>query len=153
MNVADTGKQGSAPDDRRRPIGYWLKHLDRLIEAAFERALAGERLTRRHWQTLSTLRGRPATLSGLAEELAPFLADDPHGHRPVVDDLVSRRWVERDDDDRLRLTAAGSDAHAALLARIGATRQTLALGVTEEEYRTVIDVLQRMASNLEQEAR
>jgi hypothetical protein len=24
----------------RRPIGYWLKHLDGLIEAAFDRALA-----------------------------------------------------------------------------------------------------------------
>jgi len=26
-------------EPERRPIGYWLKHLDRLIDEAFERAL------------------------------------------------------------------------------------------------------------------
>jgi hypothetical protein len=30
---------------RERPIGWWLKHLDGLIEAAFDRALATERLS------------------------------------------------------------------------------------------------------------
>jgi hypothetical protein len=38
---------------RERPIGWWLKHLDGLIEAAFDRALATERLSRRHWQTVT----------------------------------------------------------------------------------------------------
>ena len=28
----------------RRPIGYWLKHLDRLIEQSFERTLGAEGL-------------------------------------------------------------------------------------------------------------
>jgi hypothetical protein len=37
---------------RERPIGWWLKHLDGLIEAAFDRALATER-PRRHWQTVT----------------------------------------------------------------------------------------------------
>ena len=32
---------------QQRPIGYWLKHLDRLIDQAAERALAEEHLTRR----------------------------------------------------------------------------------------------------------
>jgi len=32
----------------RRPIGYRLKHLDGLIEAAFEPTLAGQGVTRRH---------------------------------------------------------------------------------------------------------
>ena len=44
-----------------RPIGYWLKHLDRLIEATFDRTLADVGLGRRHWQTLNTLAGGPAT--------------------------------------------------------------------------------------------
>lgn len=39
----------------RRPIGYWLKHLDGLIEAAFSRTLAGQGVTRRHWQALKIL--------------------------------------------------------------------------------------------------
>jgi hypothetical protein len=42
-------------EENRRPIGYWLKHLDRLIEDTFERTLSMEGLTRRHWQVLNTL--------------------------------------------------------------------------------------------------
>ena len=29
-------------EQNRRPIGYWLKHLDRLIEDTFERTLGTE---------------------------------------------------------------------------------------------------------------
>ena len=59
----------------RRPIGYWLKHLDRLIEGNFERTLASEGLTRRHWQALNTLRTRPSTRAEIAAALAPFLGE------------------------------------------------------------------------------
>jgi hypothetical protein len=47
--------------DDRRPIGYWLKHLDSMIEGTFERTLASEGLTRRHWQVLNTLHTQPST--------------------------------------------------------------------------------------------
>jgi hypothetical protein len=43
-----------------RPIGYWLKRLDRAIEDGFDRDLASWSLTRRHWQILNTLSGGPA---------------------------------------------------------------------------------------------
>jgi hypothetical protein len=42
-----TDEEGTMSEDRR-PIGYWIKHLDGLIEAAFERTLAGQGVTRRH---------------------------------------------------------------------------------------------------------
>jgi len=135
--------------DDRRPIGYWLKHLDRLIEGAFELTLASEDLTRRHWQVLNTLHTGPSTHAEIADALAPFLIDEPGAAREVVDDLVAKGWVEPGQDDRLALTATGIRAHAALLERVTATRQLLVRGVTEDEYRAVIDVLRRMAANLE----
>ena len=135
--------------DDRRPIGYWLKHLDRLIEGTFERTLASEGLTRRHWQALNTLRARPSTHAEIAAALAPFLAGDPGAERRVVDDLVARGWVKPGRNDLLELTAEGVGAHAALHERVAATRQALLRGVTEDEYRAVIDVLRRMAENLE----
>jgi hypothetical protein len=49
-----TDEEETMSEDRR-PIGYWLKHLDGLIEAAFSRTLAGQGVTRRHWQALKTL--------------------------------------------------------------------------------------------------
>jgi hypothetical protein len=63
-------------DQDRRPIGYWLKHVDRLIEGAFDRTLADERLTRRHWQVLNTLQASPASRAEIGKALEPFLVDD-----------------------------------------------------------------------------
>jgi DNA-binding MarR family transcriptional regulator len=133
----------------RRPIGYWLKRLDRLIEEHFERTLAGEGVTRRQWQALNTLHQRPSTQAELAEALQPFLVDDPGAGRRVIHELVVRGWVRQGEGDRLALTPAGAGAHAGLLERIQATRQLLVRGVTHEEYLAAIDVLRRMAENLE----
>ena len=36
--------------DSERPIGHWLKKLDRLIDAQFERQLGEAGLSRRQWQ-------------------------------------------------------------------------------------------------------
>jgi hypothetical protein len=91
----------------RRPIGYWLKRLDGLIEEHFERTLAGEGVTRRQWQALNTLHQRPSTQAELTEALQPFLVDDPGAGRRVVDELVARGWVRRGEGDRLGLTQAG----------------------------------------------
>lgn len=49
----------------------------------------------------------------------------------------------------MELIPAGAGAHAGLLERIQATRQLLVRGVTQEEYLATIDVLRRMAENLE----
>ena len=129
--------------------GYWLKRLDGLIEENFERTLAGDGVTRRQWQALNTLHQRPSTQAELAEALQPFLVDDPRADRRVIDELVARGWVRQGEGDRLELTPAGAGAHAGLLERIQATRQLLVRGVTQEEYRAAIDILRRMAENLE----
>ena len=133
----------------RRPIGYWLKHLDGLIEAAFERTLTSKGVTRRHWQALNTLHERPSTQAAVADALAPFLADDPGADERVIDELVTRGWVERGEGKVLKLTPVGTRVHAALLRQIQATRQLLMRDVTQEEYLAVVDVLRRMAANLE----
>ena len=133
----------------RRPIGYWLKHLDGLIEENFECTLAGEGATRRQWQALNTLHERPSTQAEIAEALKPFLVDDPGADRRVIDELIVRGWVRQGEGDLLELTPAGAGAHAGLLERIQTTRQLLVRGVTQEEYLAAIDVLRRMAENLE----
>jgi DNA-binding MarR family transcriptional regulator len=138
--------------DERRPIGYWLKHLDRLIEDAFERALASEGLTRRHWQVLNTLRTRPSGSAEIADALAPFLGDDPGAGGRVIDDLVVRGWVESRQNELLSLTEEGIQAQAAMLQLVAVTRQVLVEGISEDEYRATIDVLRRMVANLERAA-
>ena len=58
-----------------QPIGFWLKHLDELIEDSFDHALARDGLQRRHWQTLHLLSSSSAVNETAIEEaLRPFFA-------------------------------------------------------------------------------
>jgi DNA-binding MarR family transcriptional regulator len=133
----------------RRPIGYWLKHLDRLIEDTFSRGLAGQGLTRQHWQVLNTLVGGPATPAGLTKALDPFLRDNPAGQATTEADLIDRGWVSHDRDGRLRLTPHGQTAHQQTQKQVQQTRALMLRGVRADEYAAVIDILTRMAANLE----
>lgn len=132
-----------------RPIGYWLKHLDSLLEAAFDRALAGHGVDRRQWQTLNLLDDAPRTEAGLAEALLPFLGADARPLGEVIDALEGRGWIARDDSGRYALTERGRAARGALAQGVASVRTHLAEGITEDEYQATIDVLARMARNLE----
>jgi DNA-binding MarR family transcriptional regulator len=136
------------PDDGR-PIGYWLKRLDRLIDGAFDRALAGEGLSRRHWQVLNSLASAPATSAGLSAALAPFTGGDSVALAPVIDALTRRGWVTTGADGRHALTAHGTDAHQRIRKDVDQARRLTMQRVSAEEYAQVIDILQRMAAGLE----
>ena len=134
---------------RHRPIGYWLKHLDRLIEDTFSRTLSDQGLTRRHWQVLNTLAHDPASDAELTKALKPFLRDDQAGQAAVVADLIRRDWVSRDHDGRLRLTRHGRAAHQRTDEQVQQTRGLMVQGISAGEYTAAIDVLSQMAANLE----
>lgn len=129
------------------PIGYWLKHLDRLIENDFDRILAAESLGRRHWQVLHSLHEGAATLAVLDERLAPFLDEEEFSVAPVVEGLRERGWVE--GLASLSLTEAGTRAHAELFERVEESRRRLGEGISERDYRAAVEVLERMSANLE----
>ena len=135
-----------------RPIGYWLKHLDQLIEDTFSRALTGQGLTRRHWQVLNTLAEDPASPAELTEALEPFLRDDQAGQAAVVAGLIRRGWVSRDHDGRLRLTRHGRSAHHRTQERVRRTRELMLHGIGAGEYAAAIGILSKMAANLETSA-
>jgi DNA-binding MarR family transcriptional regulator len=131
------------------PIGYWLKHLDRLIENDFDRVLASEELGRRHWQVLNSLHTDPGTIADLDRRLAPFLEENEYTVTPVVDHLRRRGWVE--GLVALELTPAGESAHESLFAKVQDARRRISRGISDEEYRITVDVLERMSANLEQD--
>ncbi|MFI6790482.1 MarR family winged helix-turn-helix transcriptional regulator [Nonomuraea sp. NPDC050383] len=135
-----------------RPIGFWLKHLDQLIEAAAERVFAEERLTRRHWQVMNVLHRSPRTTEELAEALRPFWVPGAITQEDVTGELARRGWLSRDDAGRHTLTADGRAGHAAVRRKVDGIRATFLAGLTEEEYRETVGVLQHMAGNLERAA-
>jgi hypothetical protein len=130
-------------------IGYRLKRLDQLIEDTFDRVLAAEGVSRRQWQTLNVLRRTPAGDAELDAALQPFWKTDTASAAEVVEELTRRGWVARDPDGRHALTPEGRAAHAALATSVGGIRETMSRGLTEQEYRTTMDVLGRMIDNLE----
>ena len=62
----------------QRPIGYWLKLLDQLIEADLTRTLTPLGFNRRQWQVLNIVEADGATREKIGNELSSFV-EDPAG--------------------------------------------------------------------------
>jgi DNA-binding MarR family transcriptional regulator len=134
--------------DSERPIGYWLKKLDRLIDTQFELQLSTVRLSRRQWQLLNLLENNPRSVPELEAELEPFLQGVAQELSDALAGLVTRGWAES-RNNIVNLTETGRAQFEIVKATAAEVRQTLMRGIPPEEYRTTIDVLARMAANLE----
>ena len=135
-----------------RPIGYWLKKLDRLIDEQFEEQLGEAGLSRRQWQVINLLEGDPRSVPELQSELEPFLQEDPDDLTDALSGLVTRGWVAS-QDNIVNLTETGQAQLKLIEAKVTELRQASMAGISPEEYQTTIDVLARMASNLEPDSR
>jgi len=122
--------------EMERPIGYWLKHLDRLIETAAERTFAEEKLTRRHWQVVNILRESPRDAPALAMAIRPFWEPGAITMDEITGELADRGWLTRDDERRYTLTAAGQAGHAAVKQKVLGIRATLLTGLSKQDYPT-----------------
>lgn len=125
--------------DDNKPIGWWLKEVDRLLEESFERVLAADGLNRRQWQILNAVQREVP----VAVALKPFLSGDPAELASLTAPLTARGWLEGD-----RLTSAGVAALAELTEKVQAQRRQLTNGIVDAEYLQTVDVLRRMAVNL-----
>lgn len=136
-------------DSLDRPIGFWLKRLDELIEDTFEQALDDAGLCRRQWQALNVLRTGAVTRIDLAVALRPFLGEDAESGDLLVDNLVLRGWVTRHRDGSLTLTPAGHAARDAAAGRVAGIRGRILDGLSECDYLETVRVLRAMGDNLE----
>jgi hypothetical protein len=130
------------------PIGYWLKRLDRAIDGALDPALAAEGLARRHWQTMNFLQEGPCDAPALAEALRPFWGQGAITLDEVLRDLERRAQIVN-DGGCYALTAAGKATRAKIAEHVDIARRRLVDGIAREEYLATVEVLQRMAANLE----
>jgi hypothetical protein len=85
-------------NNAERPIGYWLKKLDGLIDAQFERQLGEAGVSRRQWQLLNLLQDGPRSAPELQTELEPFLNETSDELDEALSGLVSRGWVDSQDN-------------------------------------------------------
>lgn len=126
-----------------KPIGWWIKEADRLLELSFEQVLAADGVNRRQWQALNAARGdEPIVVA-----LAPFLAgtdDNRDALTATTEPLVARGWLDEQD----RLTPDGEAALAKLSEKVRAERRRITNGIVDSEYLQTVDVLRRMVANL-----
>ena len=136
-----------------RPIGYWLKKLDRLIDEQFEQQLGRAGLSRRQWQVLNLLDGDPRSVPELQSELEPFLHEEDSDDLTVaLSGLVTRGWAAS-QDNIANLTETGQAQLELIKTKVAEIRQASMAGISPGEYQATIDVLVRMATNLESDSR
>jgi DNA-binding MarR family transcriptional regulator len=123
-----------------RPLGYWLVHIHEQMETNFERLLADDGLTRRHWQVLNTIGKKPSSLTEIEQALAHFHDDV----RPLVEDFAGRGWVTGEYE----LTAAGRAAYDRIAERVQGERAKVTTGISNEEYATLMNLLERISANV-----
>ena len=145
--LVGSGDQFMINTGSEKPIGYWLKELDRLIDRHFEIQLGDAGLSRRQWQVLNLLVDGPRSVPELETELQPFLQPSPDELSESLAGLVSRGWADS-QDNIVSLTATGQAQFELLKAKVAELRQASTAGISPEDYQTTLDVLSRMAANL-----
>lgn len=136
---------------KQQPIGYWLKHADEVITEHADRVLSDNGFTRFRWQVLNIVyQTGTITRSGVFDAMQTFI--DARRLDEIIDGFVKEGWlVVRGEGDaaQLTLTEAGRTRRETVFKLQSEVRRRAMQGITEQEYATVIDVLERMVRNLE----
>ncbi len=134
------------------PIGYWLKQADNLLTEQINKAQAANGVSRFDWQVLNMLKETgSASRERIVETMRAFV--DAHNFDEIMTRLIARGWVEQSkvsktDTEEFQLTEDGRHQHEVIFAVQKKVRERAMQGISEEEYTTVIRVLQRIVSNL-----
>ncbi|MBV6702740.1 MarR family winged helix-turn-helix transcriptional regulator [Kitasatospora aureofaciens] len=135
-----------------KPIGYWLNRTDKALTAYMNGMLAEFGLTRVAWQVLNVIRDTPEATDADVRTALAANADGP-ALGAAIDTVLHTgfgdAWATRPAPGRLDLTPSGRERLTAVETRIDAFRELSTAGITMDEYRTAVSVLERMTHNLE----
>ncbi|GAA1798895.1 hypothetical protein [Agromyces neolithicus] len=133
---APTGTGRGIGTGTGRPIGFWLKLVDRRISDEMRTLFAADGITRRDWRTLNLLAG-----DARDERLAERLRTKPHAlHR-----LAERGWIAGAPPV---LTDAGREARDRLEGQVRGLRERVAGAVSAEDFATTLTSLEAIAREL-----
>lgn len=128
-----------------------IHDIARLIKKRFDRRVRGLALTRSQWQAVGTLRRNPGFSQA---QLADRLDVEPITVARTVDRLERAGWIERRPDardrriKRLYLTARVKDVVSRMRALAIETRSEAIGGLTKQEHKQLVKLLQRVKANL-----
>lgn len=130
------------------PIEYWLRHADEVVTGHVNQVLEDYGFTRSRWLVLNSIYEAGTIIKkDVCETLKIFTAwlDE------ILDGFIKEGWlVKRGDGDAavLMLTETGKSEYEAITALQCEVRRHVLRDVSDQEYATVIEVLQRIVSNL-----
>lgn len=137
---------------KQPPIGYWLKHTDEVLTKHINQVLSDYAFTRFHWQVLNIVYEAGTIASkDVFNTMKTFI--DVRQFDEILERLVKEGWlVEQSDGDTtaLMLTDAGKTKRETIFKLQSEVRRRAMLGISDQDYMTVISVLQRMVNNLEE---
>ena len=136
---------------KHKPIGYWLKHADNVITEHIDRVLSENGFTRSRWQVLNIVyQAGTITRSGVLDTMQTFI--EARKLDEIIEEFVEQGWLVKHGEEegaQLTLTEAGKAQRETIFELQSEVRRQTLQGITEREYASVIDVLERMVSNLE----
>jgi hypothetical protein len=131
----------------QRPIGYWLRLVDGLIDEQFALTLDEHGVTRMQWQLLNVLARGQASVEMLDAAVAPFLVAGGETTLDHLTELIESAWVDATPTG-YELTERGHGALDRLTNVVTEQRTVMSAGVAEGDYLTTVSTLERMAINL-----
>lgn len=130
-----------------RPLGYWVKTLDRLIDEQFERAAESTGLSPGEWRVLNRL-SIGAEQTATVEESLSALSDRDRSVAETLEALVASGLVEQQAEEH-RLSNDGyvraDQVEQAAMERI---REQLGGDLDGEQYDALLARLEQMAKAL-----
>ena len=136
---------------KQKPIGYWLKYADEVVTEHVDRVLSDNGFTRSRWQVLNIVyQAGTITRGGVFDTMQTFISTRQLDE--IIDGFVEEGWLAKageGDGAQLALTEAGKAKRETVFKLQSEVRRRAMQGITEQEYATVIDVLERMVRNLE----
>ncbi|MEV4107966.1 MarR family winged helix-turn-helix transcriptional regulator [Nonomuraea sp. NPDC049695] len=130
-----------------KPIGYWLNRTDKALTGYMNDMLAEFGLTRLAWQVLNVIEDTGDTADDQVLTVLSANADVP-ALTTAIETVLADGWAARPAPGQLALTAEGTDRLAAVAERVAAFRDLSMTGISLDEYRTAVSVLERMTANL-----
>ncbi|MGV9194018.1 MarR family winged helix-turn-helix transcriptional regulator [Microbacterium sp. MC2] len=131
-----TSENTDFPTSSSRPLGYWLRAVDLLIEREFAQAFADEGVSRRDWRILSVLAG---------DVEAPELLERIQNKK--LRRLVERGWVTETEGEWV-LTDEGRAATERLGELVAGIRARVSGSVPDEDVATTLRTLEAIAREL-----
>jgi hypothetical protein len=130
-----------------RPIGFWLKLVDRLLDERFAAVLDEHGVSRGQWRLLNVVAEGGATAEDIERAVAPFTSDEGMPVSAQLDELIESDWVDLIGTE-YQLTERGAKAHTRLAEVVTELRTGSTDGISGDDYQQALATLERMARNL-----